>query len=48
MIGLGAIVPTGAKSAPVVDPELAKEMLTKLYVEIIISIKPKTNRVQTW
>lgn len=31
MIGLGSFAPTGTKPAPVViDPEIAKEMFTKL------------------
>jgi hypothetical protein len=39
MIGLGAIVPAGAKNAtPAIDPEVAKEMFTKLYVRIILIV----------
>ena len=31
MLGLGSIAPTGTKTtAPVIDPELAKEMFAKL------------------
>jgi hypothetical protein len=34
MIGLGSIAPGGAKktTTPVLDPEIAKEMFSKLYV----------------
>jgi hypothetical protein len=32
MIGLGAIAPGAKNAPPVIDPEIAKEMFTKLYV----------------
>lgn len=32
MIGLGAIAPGAKTATPVIDPELAKEMLAQLYV----------------
>jgi hypothetical protein len=37
MIGLGSIAPGGAKktTTPVLDPEIAKEMFSKLYVHAL-------------
>lgn len=32
MIGLGAIAPGAKNAAPAIDPEVAKEMFAKLYV----------------
>lgn len=34
MIGLGSIAPGAKTAAPTIDPEVAKEMFTKLYVNV--------------
>ena len=48
MIGLGAIAPGARPKTPVIDPEAAKEMFTKLYALSFQHAMDNTNILQTW
>jgi len=47
LIGLGAIAPGAKNAPPVIDPEIAKEMFTKLYVAKTVGW-PQLIVMQTW
>lgn len=48
MIGLGSIAPGAKTSAPVIDPEIAKEMFARLYVNTLAYTYIQLIIAQTW